>query len=100
MEFYPADWNPPDPVDLDETHTKNGETQGIEQTRDEDQPSAAGHLNNSGELRPDLPLREESPILHMSPRPNQSIDEQPELAPVRQAVELLNDGREEIKEQD
>ena len=62
MEFYPSDWNPPDPVDLDETCPKNGETQGIEQTRDEDQPSAAGHLNNSGELRPYGQIRDESPI--------------------------------------
>jgi len=30
MEFYPNEWNPPDPVDLDETCPKNGETQGIE----------------------------------------------------------------------
>ena len=51
MEFYPVDWNPPEPSDLDETWPKNGETQGIEQTRDEEQPSAAGQLNHSGEQR-------------------------------------------------
>lgn len=47
MEFYPPEWNPIEVDNLDETGPKNGETQGIEQTRDEEQPSAAGPLNHS-----------------------------------------------------
>ena len=98
MEFYPAEWNPLEPSDLDETWHKNGETQGIEQTRDEEQPSAAGQLNHSAERRGEPGQnREESPQLSMEHSPNQANEEASENPIVLRPVEQ-SDPQEESKE--